>query len=478
MLASLHRERPTEGFDRLALEASELSRARSLLDVLATSSIDIRAGVDATLLDRERALRQRLADKDVARHRAVDNGQASDAAGLEREIAELTDALRTTESAIAASGPGFAALTRPRAVDLDALRRDVLDDDTVLLEYAVGNDRTWLFALTPTTLDTFDLAGRTRLNPVVRAAIDAVTARQRDAASQDAAHDAALRTALGELSTQLLGPIADRLRGAVAGQAARRGGVGCDRIRAVRGPAAARRRRGHAGGPARRGPRGRGRAVGRGDRGAAARDRRPRAGHEDAGHRRRSGVRGGRSARRARAPDAGGAAPPPAAGRAPAPVPATLVASRGTTREPLGRLLFSRREATALTAMLPAAERLVVTDFAATPAVGARGAARSLPHRPLRHARADRRAAAGAVEPGAVARRRARRADRRLPPHDGHLQPAPARRSGRAQRLPHRARRRRPGRRAGRADARVHVRRRARGWSPASGRSTIRRRRS
>ena len=54
VLASLHRERPTEGFDRLALEASELSRARSLLDVLATSSIDIRAGVDAALLDRER----------------------------------------------------------------------------------------------------------------------------------------------------------------------------------------------------------------------------------------------------------------------------------------------------------------------------------------------------------------------------------------------------------------------------------------
>ena len=80
VLASLHRERPAEGFDRLALEASELSRARSLLDVLATSSIDIRAGVDATLLDRERALRQRLADKDLARHRAVDNGQAAAAA--------------------------------------------------------------------------------------------------------------------------------------------------------------------------------------------------------------------------------------------------------------------------------------------------------------------------------------------------------------------------------------------------------------
>jgi hypothetical protein len=106
----------------------------------------------------------------------VDNGQGDAAAALEREIGELTDALRATESGIAASGPAFAALTRPRAVDLDALRRDVLDDETVLLEYAVGDERTWLFAVTPTTLDTFDLPGRSILTPVVRAAIDAVTA--------------------------------------------------------------------------------------------------------------------------------------------------------------------------------------------------------------------------------------------------------------------------------------------------------------
>jgi len=48
------------------------------------------------------------------------------------------------------------------------------------------------------------------------------------------------------------------------------------------------------------------------------------------------------------------------------PPAATLMASRGETRDAVGRLVFSRREATALTAMVPAADRLVVTDFAAT----------------------------------------------------------------------------------------------------------------
>jgi CHAT domain-containing protein len=371
VLASLHRERPTEGFDRLALEASELSRARSLLDVLATSSIDIRAGVDATLLDRERALRQRLADKDVARHRAVDNGQASAAAGLEREIAELTDALRTTESAIAASGPGFAALTRPRAVEVDALRRDVLDDDTVLLEYAVGNDRTWLFALTPTTLDTFDLPGRTRLDPVVRAALDAVTARQRDAASQDAAHDAALRTALGELSAQLLGPIADRLRGPWQGK--RIVVVASGAIEYV--PFAALPLPGGAEGTPAIPLVAAHEVVAAPSAAAIAALRRETAGRAPATKTlaivadpvfEADDPRVARARQTRTLPPRPAVAATSAEPGAPAPMPAALVASRGTTREPLGRLLFSRREATALTAMLPAAERLVVTDFAAT----------------------------------------------------------------------------------------------------------------
>ena len=310
VLASLHRERPTEGFDRLALEASELSRARSLLDVLATSSIDIRAGVDATLLDRERALRQRLADKDVARHRAEDNGQAAAAAALEREIGELTDALRATESGIAASGPAFAALTRPRAIRCRraAPRRPRRRHGAAGVRrrqrshLALRAHADHARHVRPARAQDPESGGprrhRRRDRQAARRRVPGCGARRRAAHRPRRAEHAAAR--------------ADRRSPArsLAGQAARRGGVGRARIRAVRGAAAARRRRGRAGGPARRGPRGRGRAIGRGHRGAAARDRRPRAGDEDAGHRRRPGVRGGRSACRARAADADARAPP------------------------------------------------------------------------------------------------------------------------------------------------------------------------
>src|SRR4029450_4026156 len=67
VLVALHRDQPGRGFNRLALQASELSRARSLLDVLALGAIDVRSGVDPALLAEERSIRARLAEKDAVR---------------------------------------------------------------------------------------------------------------------------------------------------------------------------------------------------------------------------------------------------------------------------------------------------------------------------------------------------------------------------------------------------------------------------
>ena len=217
----------------------------------------------------------------------------------------------------------------------------------------------------------FDLPGRKILNPVVRAAIDAVTARQRDAAPQDAAHDAALRTALGELSTQLLGPIADRLRGPWQGK--RIVVVASGALEYV--PFAALPLPGGAEGAPAVPLVAAHEVVAAPSAAAIAALRRETAGRAPATKTLAivaDPVFEADDPRVARAKSTRTTAPRPAlaaasaAPDAPAPMAATLVAGRATTREPLGRLLFSRREATALTAMLPAAERLVVTDFAAT----------------------------------------------------------------------------------------------------------------
>ncbi len=365
VLMALHREQPSSGFDRLAFESSELSRARSLLDVLATSAIDVRAGVDAALLDRERGLRARLDDKDVALRRARDNGNDAAGRALTTEIDELARALQVAESQVAAHGPGYAALMRPQAVSADALRRDVIDADTVLLEYAIGDARGWLFALTPTGLESFEVAGRTTLEPSVRAALTAMTARQaRDPKVSAAAwrasvatQDASLGQALDALGRQLLGPVAARLRGDWRGK--RLVVVGSAPLEYV--PFAAL-------------------LVPAAD-GAPGAPEPLIAAHEVVAAPSAAAIAAVRRETAGRAPapktlaviaDPVFEADDPRVRRASAltraiglPVQIAL-RGPGATRDSLTRLPFSRREAAAITALVPASARVSVTDFAAS----------------------------------------------------------------------------------------------------------------
>ena len=60
ILMRLHKSRPSEGYDAMALQASERARARSLLETLAEANADIRQGIDPKLIERERSVQQQL----------------------------------------------------------------------------------------------------------------------------------------------------------------------------------------------------------------------------------------------------------------------------------------------------------------------------------------------------------------------------------------------------------------------------------
>ncbi len=69
VLMRLHERHSEQGYERAALQASEMAQARSLLETLAEARADIRAGVSADLLARERELQERLRAKSEAQLR-------------------------------------------------------------------------------------------------------------------------------------------------------------------------------------------------------------------------------------------------------------------------------------------------------------------------------------------------------------------------------------------------------------------------
>ena len=169
LLMRLHKQKPSAGYDGKALEASERSRARSLLEILAEANADIREGVDATLLAHERTLQLQLNAK--ARQQtqllASQHTEAQEEA-IAKDIEILTNQFQSVESQIRQTSPRYAALTQPQPLSLKEIQTTVLAPDTLLLEYFLGAERSYLWAVTPTSIITYELPKREEIETVAR----------------------------------------------------------------------------------------------------------------------------------------------------------------------------------------------------------------------------------------------------------------------------------------------------------------------
>jgi CHAT domain-containing protein/tetratricopeptide (TPR) repeat protein len=169
LLMRLHGQNPAAGHDRAAWQMSERSRARSLIESLGEVRADIRAGVDPKLLERERALQHQLNAKAERQTRLLAGKHtAEQAAAVEKETAALAAAYREVQAEIRRASPRYAALTQPQPLTLAEVQRQVLDRDTVLLQYALGEERSYLWALTPDALWSFELPKRTLIEAAAR----------------------------------------------------------------------------------------------------------------------------------------------------------------------------------------------------------------------------------------------------------------------------------------------------------------------
>ncbi len=159
VLMLLHRLDPAGGYDAVALQAAERARARTLLDSLAEARANIRQGIAPDLLDRERALRQKLDTSAEQLTRLFSSNHPAQQAGLlKQETETLLIQYQEVEAEIRTSSLHYAALTQPVSLSLKEIQQQVLDSDTLLLEYALGDERSYLWAVTPSSIESFQLS--------------------------------------------------------------------------------------------------------------------------------------------------------------------------------------------------------------------------------------------------------------------------------------------------------------------------------
>ena len=220
VLMRLHQQRPNDGFAAAAIAVSEKSRARSLLELLREARAQIEQGVDPSLIEREGHLRRLIAEAAERQTRLL-SGKYTDEQALaaSKEIDGLTAEYDQVQARIRQSSPRYASLVEPAPLGVAEIQKRVLDQNTLLLEYALGEQKSFVWVVAHDSVKSFELPGRAAIEQGAKrfyqlltergAAVPNETLAQRQ---QRLAHvDTDYPQAAASLSRMLLAPVAAEL---------------------------------------------------------------------------------------------------------------------------------------------------------------------------------------------------------------------------------------------------------------------------
>lgn len=172
-----------------ALQASEMARARALLDTL--NDAVSRAGSDAAhanpelarLFKKRNDLTDRLRAKVAARTQLLSGDSKAAIAILDKDIAELLEQLGGIDAEIKIKHPHLDELTTPRVATTSEIQAQ-LDSDTVLLQFALGEKRSYAWAITTDNVYGYELSSRNEIEAAVTRFMNALLEEGRNDAKE------------------------------------------------------------------------------------------------------------------------------------------------------------------------------------------------------------------------------------------------------------------------------------------------------
>lgn len=218
ILMLLHKENPHLGLDKEAFAVSEKARARSFHELLLEARTNFRKGVDPALLSKEKQLNETLNERAQLHVQLLSAKRNDEAAEISKQVDAAVSELTNVRDLIRRASPQLATLELPELLSLNEVQKRVLDDDTILLEYVLGDDRSYVWVVTKTTDFVYELSSRSEIEASVDRLYKLLTAAQaiygespaaRKEREEKAAAEMPGETAL--LSKLVLGPLAGKL---------------------------------------------------------------------------------------------------------------------------------------------------------------------------------------------------------------------------------------------------------------------------
>ena len=159
LLMELHQQKPSQGYDKQAFNISERSRARVLLELLTEANANIKEGIDPQLLAQEKSLQGQL---DATEKQLLDinnnpNSTDEQKSTIAQKHQTLLEQYQDLQNEIRRKSPKYADLKYPQPLTLEQVQQQILDKDTVLLQYSLGEERSYLWAVTKEGMTSYQL---------------------------------------------------------------------------------------------------------------------------------------------------------------------------------------------------------------------------------------------------------------------------------------------------------------------------------
>jgi CHAT domain-containing protein len=206
-LMLMEKIRPAENFETRAFELSEQERGRSLKELLQAIQTNLIPGIDPQLAQKEQSLRQSLKAKEnykvILLSRKYD---PKELVALDAELDQLQRQYKELEATLGAQVPSYGQMNAPPSWDLHRIQEQVVaNDDTVLLEYSIGTDRSYAWAITRNNLVSYELPTKAEITEAAQKVYRLLST------PPDAGSETELAHASNELSKLVLAPLAKSL---------------------------------------------------------------------------------------------------------------------------------------------------------------------------------------------------------------------------------------------------------------------------
>ena len=211
ILMALHQKNPNQGYNLQALEVTEEARGRSIVELLERGRANIQQGIKPDLKEKEERLLRELSAKTQTQQQLFEISETSVVLRAQlkytiQEISKRNQEWNQLKEEIQKNNPQYVDLKYPQPPRVNEIQK-IVDKDSILLSYWLGTERSYLWAVTYDSINSYELPSRNKIAEDAKEFFDYLTITEKRKKTKKAA------IATAKLTEILLGAVAKQIEG-------------------------------------------------------------------------------------------------------------------------------------------------------------------------------------------------------------------------------------------------------------------------